>query len=205
MNKSVCLFQISPSPFRIFCHQNGREANNQHTRDKHTKRDSEMKSPNPEPNKENTSETSNWQEYWIRERQEKKPKARPLHQHWRQRRTMEGKKKKGVKGKMERRRREHLRNTGRGKLLIEAKGWRRRVWIVFWEVSLDESSARDVCLLYMCVGSSPILTTGFYGIREFPSTPTSFVPLEDLFKQVSEQRTDPRLLPINPTRRLQFQ
>jgi hypothetical protein len=136
VNKSVCLpFKLSPKTFRKFPYHIGREADQQHTRDKHTKQDSGMKSPNPEPNKENTSGTWNWQGYWIRERQEKKRKARLTHQHRTQRRMMEGRK------KMERRKRELLRNTGRGKLLIEAKEWRRRAWIVFWEVSLDEPSA----------------------------------------------------------------
>jgi hypothetical protein len=144
VNKSVCLpFRSPPAPFHIFSHisiTEEREADNQHTRDKHTKHDFEMKLPNPEPNKENTSETSNWQGYWTRERQEKKPKARPLLQHRTQRRMMEGRK------KMERRKKGRLLNTGRGKLLIEAKEWRRRVWIVFWGVSLDEPSVE----MYVC-------------------------------------------------------
>lgn len=62
------------------------------------------------------------------------------------RRMMEERRKKEGKGKKERRKREHLRNIGRGKLLIEAKGWRRRGWIVFWGVSLDEPSVE----MYIC-------------------------------------------------------
>jgi hypothetical protein len=132
VNKSVCLsFRFSLKLFEISRYQNVREADKQHTRDKHTKQDYGTRSPNPEPNKENTSETSNWQGYWIRERQEKKPRARLPHQHRTQRRMIEERKKREGKGKKERRKREHLRNIGRGKLLIEAKGWRRRVWIVF--------------------------------------------------------------------------
>jgi hypothetical protein len=118
-------FQISSCALSHISITEGKEADKQHTRDKHTKRDSGMRSPNLEPNKENTSETSNWQGYWIRERQEKKPRARPLVQHRTERRMMGGRK------KMERRKKGRLLNTGRGKLLIEAKGWRRRVWIMF--------------------------------------------------------------------------
>jgi hypothetical protein len=147
VNKSVCLpFRSPPAPFHIFSHisiTEEREADNQHTRDKHTKHDSGTRSPNLEPNKENTSETSNWQGYWIRERQEKKPKARPQPQHRTQRRMMEGRR------KMERRKKGRLPDIGRGKLLIEGKGWRRRVWIVLWGVSLDKPSAEMyICFVY---------------------------------------------------------
>ena len=143
MNKLVCLsLRFSLKLFEISRYQNVREADKQHTRDKHTKQDSGTKSPNPEPNKENTSETLNWQGYWIRERQERKQKGR----HRTQRSMMEGRIKREEKRKKERRKRELLLNIGRGKLLIEAKGWRRKGWIVFWGVYLDKPSAE----MYVC-------------------------------------------------------
>jgi hypothetical protein len=103
---------------------------------------------------------------------------------------MEERRKKEGKGKKERRKREHLLNIGRGKLLIEAKGWRRRVWIVFWGVSLDKIRPRCMFALYMRrlvpYPNGAILRDS--RIAEYSS---SFVTFEDLLRQAWEQRIDP--------------
>lgn len=53
------------------------------------------------------------------------------------------------------RRREHLRNIGRGKLLIALEGVKRREWIALWGVYLDEPSAGlHVCLLSWMIWNS---------------------------------------------------
>ena len=136
MNKSVCLSPLSLYPLSsifgpliplssILIDDLKKEADHQHTRDKHIKRDFEMKSLNHEPNKENTSGMWNLQEYWIRERQRKMRKVLQLRLRRREQRK-EGRGKRG-----------HLRNIGRGRSLGRPGEGRKGEWTVYLEACLD--------------------------------------------------------------------